>query len=579
MGTVPRIQPLTCAALRTSHSALRTVVLLLSIVCAHAESIDRVVLPSGLTVVIAEQHTTQVVEVRVSVRAGPVHEGERLGSGLSLLTQRLIASGGAGALGAGQTREAFARLGDQGTSATLIARSDFACTTTAVNLAPVLNLLASRLITPVFGAEDLERERAAMVAAESSPEQAALMGLLFRQHPARLPVAGLAPLRGALTLEQIQAYHGARYRSANTVVVVCGNVAAIEARRQVEQAFASYPLGGYAPQPLPIEPPPLVPRYQTLTSAAVKQPKITIAWRTEMLDHPAQPGLAVLAAWLGGEHGVIATVLGAKGLGQDSVVENITASSIPGYLQLSFSTTSERRAEAEQALYKGLEMLGQNALEDAPIVAARSAALRQLAQRQSTVHGLTDELLAWELAAGDPAYVRRFAEQIAEVDAVEVLRVLRRYVQSREGDRGRCTVVVRPLDPQGRARARRGETPDSRVSGRTGRHGAGTRYPTGVAAIVGTTPGARACGAGWRCSGRGSFPTRCDRAARVVAGTGHRDPHSGRHRSLAEWARHAAHRVGDAASPGPGRELFPCRCTGCHDPFTRLPEQSRVAAR
>ena len=54
----------------------RTLVALLCLIVgqAHAESIDRVVLPSGLTVVIAEQHTTQAVEVRIAVRAGPVYD-------------------------------------------------------------------------------------------------------------------------------------------------------------------------------------------------------------------------------------------------------------------------------------------------------------------------------------------------------------------------------------------------------------------------------------------------------------------------------------------------------------------------
>jgi zinc protease len=412
----------------------------------HAESIDRVVLPSGLTVVIAEQHTTQVVEVRVAVRAGPVYEGERLGSGLSLLTQRLIVAGGVGDLTPPLAREALAKLGAQLSGTTASARSDFALTTTAANLAPALTLIANRLATPLFIAEDLERERAALATSEPSPEQAALMGLLLRQHPARLPVGGLPPLRGALTLDHVQAYHQARYRSANTVVVVCGNIAGPEARRLVEQTFASYPFGGYAPQALPIEPPPLASRYQAITSALVKQPKVTIAWRTETLDHPTGPGLAVLASWLGGEHGVLATALSAKGLVQDIVVENVTAISAPGYLRLSFSTTPERRAEAEQTLYKALEAIGQNPLDEAQIAAARVATLRQIAQRQSTVHGWCDDLLAWELAAGDPAYVRRFSEQIAEVDGIEVMRELRRYVLSREGDRGRCTLVVRPPD-------------------------------------------------------------------------------------------------------------------------------------
>ncbi len=413
---------------------------------AQAESIDRVVLPSGVTVIIAEQHTTQVVEVRIAVRAGPVYEGERLGSGLSLLTQRLVATAGAGDLNAAQMRDALARLGGTAGGTTALARSEFAFTTTAAGLPTALSLIARRLATPVILPEDLERERAAMNVLELPQDTTALMALLFRQHPARLPVPGLAALRNALTLDQVQAYHETRYRSANTVVVVCGNVAAVEARRQVEQAFAAYPLGGYAMQPLPSEPPPLVPRYQSLTSSTLKQPRVTIGWRTETLDHAAQPGLAVLATWLGGERGPLATALVDKGLGQELTVENHASIAMPGHLRLSFSTTNERRAEAEQVLYKTLEAVGQQPLDEAQIAAARAATQRQLAQRQGTVRGLCEELLAWELAAGDPAYVRRFAEQVAEVDGIEVMRELRRYLLSREGDRGRCTVVVRPAD-------------------------------------------------------------------------------------------------------------------------------------
>lgn len=426
---------------------------------AHAESIDRVVLPSGLTVIIAEQHTTQAVEVRVAVRAGPVYEGERLGSGLSLMTQRLVASAGAGDLSAAQMREALARLGGTAAGSTGIARSEFAFTTTASGLQTALMLIANRLAAPVILAEDLERERAAVNVLELPQETTALMALLFRQHPARLPVSGLAPLRSALTLDQVQAYHQTRYRSANTVVVVCGNIAALEARRQVEQAFADYPLGGYAPQPLPVEPPPLVPRYQALASTTLKQPRITIGWRTETLDHAAQPGLAVLATWLAGERGPLAAALAGKGLGQDLTMENHASIAMPGHLRLTFSTSIERRAEAEQVLYKTLEAVGQQPLDEAQIAAARAATLRQLALRQSTVRGLCEELLAWELAAGDPAYVRRFAELVAEVDAIEVMRVLRRYILSREGDRGRCTVVVRPADSRTPRPAEPAKTP------------------------------------------------------------------------------------------------------------------------
>jgi predicted Zn-dependent peptidase len=426
--------------------SLMIVLLLASAALLAAESIDRVVLPTGLTVVTAELHTSRAVEIRVIVKAGANFEQEQVGSGLSALTQRLIVSGATSTHSAGQMRDLLAKLGDQTATSLTAGTSTFALTTTADNLSTALQYMASRVTAPVFTREDVERERALMAATPIAADQEALLALLYRQHPARLPMNGIKELRDYLTVEQLQSYHKRRYRTANTVVMVCGNVHSLVARRLVEQAFNSYPVGGFAGQLATIEPPPLAARYQVVTSAALHQPRVVIAWRTEQIDHASQPSLAVLTALLSGEQGVITQTLRLKGLGEDIRIENVTPVSAPGYIRLSFTTTNERRAEAEQVVYKTLERLVQEPLDEEVVTAARASAIQQLVTQASTIRGLTDQLSQWEIAAGDPAYGRRFIEQTQEVDAAEMIRVLRRYVLSREGDRGRCTVVVRPLD-------------------------------------------------------------------------------------------------------------------------------------
>ncbi len=430
---------------------MRYVALIIVLMCMttlYGESVDRIVLPSGLTIVTSEKHTSRAVEIRVVVRAGPNFEREYIGSGLSALTQRLILSSGTEAQTATQIREIIAKLGDQTATELTPGYSTYALTTTTEDVGTALQIMATRLTGPVFTTEDLDRERNAMSLLPADVGNDAMMALMYRQHPARLPLTGIPALRNTISLEQIQAYHQQRYRTANTVVMVCGNINSLEARRLVEQAFASYPVGGFAAIAPFSEPPPLAPRYQVVNSAAVRQPRVTITWRTESIDNAVQPGLAVLVAMLAGDRGVVTRLLRPKGLGDDIQVHNITPLTAPGYIRLSFTTSNERRAEAEQVIYKGLEALAQDTLEDNMVAAAKARAVQLLLDQQSTVRGLTNQLVNWELTAGDPGYGRRFIEQIQDVDSAEVLRVLRRYILSREGDRGRCTVVVRPVDQQ-----------------------------------------------------------------------------------------------------------------------------------
>ena len=88
------------------------VLLIVVVTTAQAESVHREVLPSGLVLVVQEFHQTPVVEVRVAVRAGPINEGPLLGSGASVLLQRVLVNSGAGGQSADDVRRTIARLGN-----------------------------------------------------------------------------------------------------------------------------------------------------------------------------------------------------------------------------------------------------------------------------------------------------------------------------------------------------------------------------------------------------------------------------------------------------------------------------------
>ena len=251
---------------------------------AWAESVHREVLANGLVLVVQEFHQSSAAEVRVTVRAGPVNEGPLLGSGASLLLQRVLVNSGFGGQGVDEVRRAIARLGNRFYAETTVATAAYGMSVTGDQTSEALGVLAGLVSNYQYTQADLQRQREAILAQpESSAETLGdrlVSGVVYRQHPARLPVSGTSAMMEQVTLDLLRRYQAARYTAANTVVTVVGNVNTNDIRRQVAQTFNHYAAGGYQPSPLYIEPLQVGPRYAS-GHADVAVPRVTMAWRTE----------------------------------------------------------------------------------------------------------------------------------------------------------------------------------------------------------------------------------------------------------------------------------------------------------
>ena len=409
---------------------------------AHAQSVHREQLATGLIVVIAEFHSTPTVEVRVTVRASPLTEGPLLGSGASVLLQRLLVSSGNGTQGPDDVARALARLGNRFHAETTVAASAYALSTTGDRVADAIALLAGMVANYQYTQVDLQRERQALMATPPpSPdllEGLLLNSLLYRHHPARLPVHGTPRMMDQLTVELMKRYQAARSTAPNTVVTVVGNVNTNEVRRWVEQAFSHYSVGGYQPTSPYLEPPQFGPRYAS-GQIELPQPRLAIAWRTDSIEHPNQPALRVLARLLGDS--VLPRAFAAANLAVAARVHNRLTIDQPGALVVGFATAPAARSDAERTVYAALDAL----LKDGPLADDLSAAKRQLrvadAERLATARGICEDLERWELATGDPAYGRIVADQQAAVSAEDVVRVAKRYLG--DGAARACTVALR----------------------------------------------------------------------------------------------------------------------------------------
>jgi zinc protease len=260
---------------------------------------------NGLQVRVIEDHNLPLVSVVLMIPAGAVHDPEGL-PGTATLTARLLTEGTQDR-GALELAEAIESLGadldvDAGSSFTTVSASFL-----TRDLVEGLGLMAEVVGRPLLGAEELEleRERAAADLAENlayAPFVAsrAVYGQLYPGHPFGWPESGTLESLGAISVEDVRAFHQARYRPRGSVLCIVGDVSPREIARQAEHAFRGW--RGAAEH---AELPALPEAWGGVRKVLVDMPdqtqvQLRIARRTVPRTHPEYPALRQANAVVGG---------------------------------------------------------------------------------------------------------------------------------------------------------------------------------------------------------------------------------------------------------------------------------------
>ncbi len=113
-----------------------------------------------------------------------------------------------------------------------------------------------------------------------------LSELMFKVHPYRWPVIGLAPDHVAnATADDVRHFYRQWYCPNNAVLSIAGNVRTGEALQLAEKWFGNIPPGEAPARLLPAEPPQTAPQFRTI-HADVPVPAIFLAFRTPARLHP-----------------------------------------------------------------------------------------------------------------------------------------------------------------------------------------------------------------------------------------------------------------------------------------------------
>lgn len=202
-------------------------------------------LSNGLKVLVMESREVPLVTLRLLVPAGSATDTSGA-DGIANLTGRLLRTGAAGLRG-DQISEMIEEVGGRLNVFTgrdfLIVNADFL----AKDMKRALDILGKVVLSPDFPKEELDREKglvtAEIQAAREQPSGIATKEFLRElagDHPYAHPVEGTEGTVGAMTRDQVLAFHRQHFVPAGSILAVVGDVDAGTALKLVETTFGGW---------------------------------------------------------------------------------------------------------------------------------------------------------------------------------------------------------------------------------------------------------------------------------------------------------------------------------------------------
>jgi zinc protease len=426
--------------------------------------IARHVLRNGLQVRTVEHHTVPVVTLVVQVDAGAVADPPGR-EGLAAITADMVDEG-TGSLGAIEVSDGLARIGaaydvEVGADAT-----HFSLTTLSRFAERGAALLADMLVRPSLRDGDFDRVRQMRLDrlrqlkdVPSAVAERAFLRLMYGEHPYGHLSIGSAAALSALALDDVAAFHAARFRPSRTTITVAGPLSHGGLLQLADGAFSGWseppiPIDVQGPGEVGLQGDPTSQRRLTIVRRdGAPQSQLRIGHLSARRDTPDYPALLVMNAVLGGQfvsrinlklreekgytYGARSGFDWRRGIAPFSVQASVhtasTADAISDCLaELDGIRGSRPPSEREMSLAKASLTRGYPRSFETAQQVARSVA-------QLALFGLPD------------TYFEDFVPRVHAVEAADVVRVAERYVDPARavtlvvGDHQAVAESLRPL--------------------------------------------------------------------------------------------------------------------------------------
>src|SRR6266511_6322225 len=264
----------------------------------------REVLPNGLTLLIQDHRSSDVVAVYLWAGTGVRYE-KTDGLGYAHFQEHMLFKG-TDTFGPGYIDRTVEGQGGRSNAFTSFDYTTFQILVPSDGTRTALELLDAMAFRSTFAPKEIDAERQVIFeearTEADNPKTAIvrqLYGLVFPGHTYQRPVLGTPETMNAATQAKLKAFNGQYYTPENMVLVVAGPVGAKAVRALVDQTFGKRPKTGYAPPPVP----PLAPikgMTRKTVERAEQQAHLVIGWQAPSLSNPDSFALDLVATILGG---------------------------------------------------------------------------------------------------------------------------------------------------------------------------------------------------------------------------------------------------------------------------------------
>ncbi len=391
-------------------------------------------LPNGLEILVREDHAAPVVSLQAWVRTGSIHEGARLGAGLSHFLEHMMFKG-TPTRDANEIAQTVQAAGGYINAYTSFERTVYWIDAPSAGFATCLDVLCDVVANALLPEDEVANEsdviRREIAMGEDNPDQ--VLGKLFFRtayaaHPCRHPVIGHLDLFNGLDRADLHDYFTESYSPDNVFIVVAGKVDTDEVVARIGEALGSLPRRRRAPVILTPEPPQVGPRQDGLPFPTELH-RERLAWQVPDGLHADAPALDVLAGILGQGRSsrLFQSVRESQQLAHSIGAWSYTPS-FTGQFGIHFDTEPEKAPHAREAALREVERLVTDGITDAELEKARRQILAAQFSIYDEVRSQASDIGGSWLLARDPDHTRFYLGEIQKLDRETVRAVAERYL-------------------------------------------------------------------------------------------------------------------------------------------------------
>jgi predicted Zn-dependent peptidase len=402
----------------------------------HHQSLHRVVLANGITVILAENSAAELIAGRIFLKKAGSSWDSPAKAGLSHLLATVITKGT-------QQRSSLdiaEAVESLGASLGADAASDYwliNLKTVTADFPDILALAAEILRTPSFPEMEIELEkRLTLQSLQSQREQPfnvafqQLRQAMYPEHPYGLSVLGKEETIPHLSRQDLVDYHQAYFRPDNLVISLAGCLQVEPMLQLLEATFGDWIIPAQSVL-TPTLPPLKAQPHCTTTPQSTQQAIIMLGYLGAGVMSEDYAALKLLNTYLGNglSSRLFVELREKRGLAYDVSAFYPTRLGVSQFV-LYMGTAPDNTATAIEGLRAEAERLCDHPLSEAELTTAKNKLLGQYALGKQT-NGEIAHLFGWYEALGlGIAFDSLFQEQISQVSTVDAQRVAQTYLQN-----------------------------------------------------------------------------------------------------------------------------------------------------